>query len=347
MDLQSILKRFTEIKLEEDVLRERFREIETEKCKLLNQLKEVNKGDINRRMDELLPYYLEYEFLQKNLKEFEEIDKITDESTDFYTDENKENIEVGKTEKVNSEDNVCLEEENITYEYTVDDVVDVPTKKEDSDELIETAEETEYITDNKAELDEYKKEDNITNNNDLNDKELKADENEEEVREEEDTPNEELTDIKAEDDTLKETEVNTDIKTDNDTPNAEKHTDNSEEDGVQNNEPQKHKRLFKDLSLEEKKQYLVSVSNKYLEEVKKIMEFWSEKGNIDQRNKGLVILRDIRIAKEKIYSEEHGLLKDYVDMDVINEVMSSLSNTKENIKTYAFEKEKEEIREKY
>ena len=32
---------------------------------------------------------------------------------------------------------------------------------------------------------------------------------------------------------------------------------------------------------------------------------------------------------------------------LINEVMSSLSNTKENIKTYAFEKEKEEIREKY
>lgn len=347
MDLQSILKRFTEIKLEEDVLRERFREIETEKCKLLNQLKEVNKGDINRRMDELLPYYLEYEFLQKNLKEFEEIDKITDESTDFYTDENKENIEVGKTEKVNSENNVCLEEENITYEDTVDDVVDVPTKKEDSDELIETAEEIEYITDNKAELDEYKKEDNITDNNDLNDKELKADENEEEVREEEDTPNEELTDIKTEDDTLKETEVNTDIKTDNDTPNTEKHTDDNKEVEIQNEGQQKHKRHFKDLTLEEKKQYLVSISNSYQDKVKEIMEFWAKKEDIDQRNRGLVILRDIRLAKEKIYSEELGSLKEDVDFDVINEVLSSLRNSKENIETYDFEKEREEIKEKY
>lgn len=342
MDLQGILKKFTEIKLEEEVLRERFREIEAEKCKLLNQLKEVNKGDINRRMDELLPYYLEYEFLQKNLKEFEEIDDIdenTDKNTGTYTDTTKENDEVEKTEKVNSEDNMYLEEENIIYEDTVDDMANVPTKKEDADELNKTVEETDYITDNKDVIDEDKKEDNITEKNEFKDEESETDIHEEEIRENEDNPSENLTDIEA--------EANTDMQTDDDTSNTEKHTDDSEEDEVQINGPQKHKRLFKDLSLEEKKQYLVSISNKYQEKVKKIMEFWSEKENIDQRNKGLIILRDIRIAKEKIYSEELGSLKDNVDMDIINEVMSSLSNTKENIETYAFEKEKEEIREKY
>lgn len=347
MDLQSILKRFTEIKLEEDVLRERFREIEAEKCRLLNQLREVNKGDINRRMDELLPYYLEYEFLQKNLKEFEEIDGITDKYTEVNTDKINENNEDKRAEEIDPENDVFLEEENITYENTVDDMANMPTKKEDSDELIETAEETEYISDNKAELDEYKKEDDITDNNDLSDKELKADENEEEVREEEDTPNEELTDIKAEDDTLKETEVNTDIKTDNGTPNTEKHTDDNEEVEIQNEGQQKHKRHFKDLTLEEKKQYLVSISNSYQDKVKEIMEFWAKKEDIDQRNRGLVILRDIRLAKEKIYSEELGSLKEDVDFDVINEVLSSLRNSKENIETYDFEKEKEEIKEKY
>lgn len=339
MDLQSILKRFTEIKLEEDVLRERFREIEAEKCRLLNQLREVNKGDINRRMDELLPYYLEYEFLQKNLKEFEEIDGITDKYTEVNTDKNNENNEDKRAEEIDPENDVFLEEENITYENTVDDMADVPTKKEDYDEQIETVEETEYTTENKTDINELKEEDSITDINKLENRELNTDKNEEEVTEEESNPNEDL--INAKDDSDEE------VETGNNISNTEKHTDDNEEVEVQNKEQQKHKRLFKDLTLEEKKQYLVSISNSYQDKVKEIMEFWAKKEDIDQRNRGLIILRDIRLAKEKIYSEELGSLKEDVDFDVINEVMSSLRNTKENIETYDFEKEKEEIKEKY
>lgn len=339
MDLQSILKRFTEIKLEEDVLRERFREIEAEKCRLLNQLREVNKGDINRRMDELLPYYLEYEFLQKNLKEFEEIDGITDKYTEIKTDKIKENNEDKRTEEIDSENDVFLEEEHITYENTVDDMANVPTKKEDYDEQIETVEETAYNTDNKTDIIELKEEDNITDNNELENRELKSDTNEEGVTEEESNSNEDL--INAKDDSDEE------IETGNNISYTEKHTDDNEEVEIQNEGQQKHKRHFKDLTLEEKKQYLVSISNSYQDKVKEIMEFWAKKEDIDQRNRGLVILRDIRLAKEKIYSEELGSLKEDVNFDVINEVLSSLKNTKENIETYDFEKEKEEIKEKY
>lgn len=339
MDLQSILKRFTEIKLEEDVLRERFREIEAEKCRLLNQLREVNKGDINRRMDELLPYYLEYEFLQKNLKEFEEIDGITDKYTEVNTDKINENNEDKRAEEIDPEKDVFLEEEHITYENTVDDMANVPTKKEDYDEQIETVKETDYNTDNKTDIIELKEEDNITDNNELENRGLNTDKNEEEATKEESNPNEDL--INAKDYSDEE------IETGNNISNTEKHTDDNEEVEVQNEEQQKHKRLFKDLTLEEKKQYLVSISNSYQDKVKEIMEFWAKKEDIDQRNRGLVILRDIRLAKEKIYSEELGSLKEDVDFDVINEVLSSLKNTKENIETYDFEKEKEEIKEKY
>ncbi|MBS6535371.1 hypothetical protein [Peptoniphilus harei] len=339
MDLQSILKRFTEIKLEEDVLRERFREIEAEKCRLLNQLREVNKGDINRRMDELLPYYLEYEFLQKNLKEFEEIDGITDKYTEVNTDKVNENNEDKRAEEIDTENDVFLEEENITYENTVDDMANVPTKKEDYDKQIETVEETEYTTENKTDISELKEEDNTTDNNELENRELNSDTNEEEVTEEESNSNEDL--INAKDDSDEE------IEADDTTLNVENHTDDNEEVEIQNEGQQKHKRHFKDLTLEEKKQYLISISNSYQDKVKEIMEFWAKKEDIDQRNRGLVILRDIRLAKEKIYSEELGSLKEDVDFDVINEVMSSLRNTKENIETYDFEKEKEEIKEKY
>lgn len=339
MDLQSILKRFTEIKLEEDVLRERFREIEVEKCKLLNQLKDVNKGDINRRIDELLPYYLEYEFLQKNLKEFEEIDKITDKHTEVNTDKVKRNNDDKKAEEGEPENDVFLEEEHITYENTVDDMANVATKKEDYDEQIETVEKTEYTTENKTDISEFKEEDNITDNNKLENRKLNTDKNEEEVTEEESNPNEDL--INAKDDSDEE------IEADDTTLNVEKQAGDNEEAGVQNEGQQKHKRHFKDLTLEEKKQYLVSISNSYQDKVKEIMEFWAKKEDIDQRNRGLLILRDIRLAKEKIYSEELGSLKEDVDFDVINEVMSSLRNTKENIETYDFEKEKEEIKEKY
>lgn len=339
MDLQSILKRFTEIKLEEDVLRERFREIEAEKCRLLNQLREVNKGDINRRMDELLPYYLEYEFLQKNFKEFEEIDRITDKYTEIKTDKVKENNEDKRAEEIDPENDMFLEEENITYENTVGDMANVPTKKEDYDEQIETVKETDYNTENKTDIIELKEEDNITDNNELENRELNSDTNEEEATEEESNSNEDL--INAKDNSDEE------IETGNNISNTEKHTDDNEEVEIQNEGQQKHKRHFKDLTLEEKKQYLVSISNSYQDKVKEIMEFWAKKEDIDQRNKGLVILRDIRLAKEKIYSEELGSLKEDVDFDVINEVMSSLRNSKENIETYDFEKEKEEIKEKY
>ncbi|MFR4554658.1 MAG: hypothetical protein ACLT39_02660 [Peptoniphilus sp.] len=339
MDLQSILKRFTEIKLEEDVLRERFREIEAEKCRLLNQLREVNKGDINRRMDELLTYYLEYEFLQKNLKEFEEIDEITDKYTEVNTDKINENNEDKRAEEIDPENDVFLEEERITYKNTVDDMANVPTKKEDYDEQIETVKETDYNTENKTDIIELKEEDNITDNNELENRELNSDTNEEGVTEEESNTNEDL--INAKDDSDEE------IKTSNNISYTEKHTDDNEEVEIQNEGQQKHKRHFKDLTLEEKKQYLVSISNSYQDKVKEIMEFWAKKEDIDQRNRGLVILRDIRLAKEKIYSEELGSLKEDVDFDVINEVMSSLRNSKENIETYDFEKEKEEIKEKY
>ena len=355
MDLQSILKRFTEIKLEEDVLRERFREIEAEKCRLLNQLREVNKGDINRRMDELLPYYLEYEFLQKNLKEFEEIDGITDKYTDTYTEGNKathteENEAYNKpkdNEGFRSKENVYTEDENIAYENTVDDMADVPTKIEDSDELRKTVQEEENITENEAEIIEHKEKDNITDKNEFKNEELETDIGEEVQTDNEGQLNEELTDLEVENDTSNKAEDNTDIKTDENTFNTEEDTDASDENNVQDFEPQKQKRFFRDLTLEEKQQYLVSLSNRYQDKVKEIMEFWAKKEDIDQRNRGLVILRDIRLVKEKIYSEELGSLKEGVDLDVINEVVSSLNNTKENIETYGFEKEKEEIREKY
>lgn len=330
MDLQTILNRFTEVKLEEDVLKERLREIRAEKCKLLNQLKEINKGDINRRMDELLPYYLEYEFLKKNLEEAEEIDSLTDNYTDTNTDKDEDSFSVNITEKVVPEEDMYLDNDTLSYNTTINEDADLP----EENKVVLTEEKVDSDTDNNDEENtdtieyNYKDEieEDIADNLDDNfvDEDFSDDRNKEEI-----------------------TEYNTEVNTDTNTQNTEEDTDNSEDKETENEAPNKQRRVFKDLSIEEKKEYLVSMADLYRSKVKEIMEFWNMQENPDEKNKGLTILREVREAKGKIYSEESQSTIKEAGVDEINEVLLSLRKSKNDIESYAFEKNKGEVNNRF
>lgn len=330
MDLQTILNRFTEVKLEEDVLKERLREIRAEKCKLLNQLKEINKGDINRRMDELLPYYLEYEFLKKNLEEAEEIDSLTDDYTDTNTDKDKDSFPINITEKVVPEEDVYLDNDTLSCNTGVSEDVDLP----EENKVVFTEEKVDSDADNNDEENtdtiEYKYKDEIEENIADNLEDNFADENFSDDRNKKEI-----------------TEDNTEINTDTNTQNTEENTDNSEDKETENEAPNKQRRVFKDLSIEEKKEYLISMADLYRSKVKEIMEFWNMQENPDEKNKGLTILREVREAKGKIYSEESQSIIKEAGVEEINEVLLSLRKSKNDIESYAFEKNKGEVNNRF
>lgn len=330
MDLQTILNRFTEVKLEEDVLKERLREIRAEKCKLLNQLKEINKGDINRRMDELLPYYLEYEFLKKNLEEAEEIDSLTDDYTDTNTDENEDSFSVNITEETVPEENMYLDNDTLSYNTSVNEDADLPEE-------------------NKVVLSEEKVDSDTDNNDEENTDTIEynyKDEIEEDIA---DNLGDNFVDENFSDDRNKKeiTEYNREVNTDTNTQNTEEDTDNSEDKETENEAPNKQRRVFKDLSIEEKKEYLISMADLYRSKVTEIMEFWNMQNNPDEKNKGLTILREVREAKGKIYSEESQSIIKEAGVDEINEVLLSLRKSKNDIESYAFEKNKGEVNNRF
>lgn len=330
MDLQTILNRFTEVKLEEDVLKERLREIRAEKCKLLNQLKEINKGDINRRMDELLPYYLEYEFLKKNLEEAEEIDSLTDDYTDTNTEKNEDSFSVNITEETVPEENMYLGNDTLSYNTSVSEDVNLP----EENKVVLTEEKVDSDADNNDEENtdtiEYNYKDEIEENISDNLEDNFADENFSDDRNKEEI-----------------TEDNTEINTDTNTQNTEEDTDNSEDKETENEAPNKQRRVFKDLSIEEKKEYLISMADLYRSKVTEIMEFWNMQNNPDEKNKGLTILREVREAKGKIYSEENQSIIKEAGVEEINEVLLSLRKSKNDIETYAFEKNKGEVNNRF
>lgn len=330
MDLQTILNRFTEVKLEEDVLKERLREIRAEKCKLLNQLKEINKGDINRRMDELLPYYLEYEFLKKNLEEAEEIDSLTDDYTDTNTEKNEDSFSVNITEETVPEENMYLGNDTLSYNTSVSEDVNLP----EENKVVLTEEKVDSDADNNDEENtdtiEYNYKDEIEENIADNLEDNFADENFSDDRNKEEI-----------------TEDNTEINTDTNTQNTEEDTDNSEDKETENEAPNKQRRVFKYLSIEEKKEYLISMADLYKSKVTEIMEFWNMQNNPDEKNKGLTILREVREAKGKIYSEENQSIIKEAGVEEINEVLLSLRKSKNDIETYAFEKNKGEVNNRF
>lgn len=334
MDLQTILNRFTEVKLEEDVLKERLREIRAEKCKLLNQLKEINKGDINRRMDELLPYYLEYEFLKKNLEEAEEIDSLTDDYTDTNTDKDEDSFSVNITEKVVPEEDMYLDNDTLSYNTTINKDADLP----EENKVVLTEEKVDSDTDNNDEENtdtieyNYKDEieEDIADNLDDNfvDEDFSDDENKHEITEDE-------------------AENNTEESTDIDTRYTDKDTNTNKDKETENEVSNKQRRVFKDLSIEEKKEYLVSMADLYRSKVTEIMEFWNMQNNPDEKNKGLTILREVREAKGKIYSEENQSIIKEAGVEEINEVLLSLRKSKNDIESYAFEKNKGEVNNRF
>lgn len=323
MDLQTILNRFTEVKLEEDVLKERLREIRAEKCKLLNQLKEINKGDINRRMDELLPYYLEYEFLKKNLEEAEEINALTDDYTDTNTDKDEDSFSVNITEEIAPEEDMYLDDDTLSYNTKVDEVANLPEENKVvlTDEKVDA--DTENSEEESTDKDEHNYEDKFEENDadnledNLVDEDFSDDGNKEETTEDE-------------------AEYNTEIN-----------TETIEDKETENDVPNKQRRVFKDLSIEDKKEYLVSMADLYRSKVKEIMEFWNTQENPDEKNKGLVILREVREAKGKIYSEESQSIIEEAGVEEINEVLLSLRKSKNDIESYAFEKNKGEVNNRF
>lgn len=334
MDLQTILNRFTEVKLEEDVLKERLREIRAEKCKLLNQLKEINKGDINRRMDELLPYYLEYEFLKKNLEEDEEINALTDDYTDAKTDRYEDSFSVNITEEIVPEEDMYLDNNTLSYNTKVDEDANLPEENKGvlTDEKVDS--DTENSEEENADKDEYNYEDKSEGND--------ADNLEDNLVGEDfsDDGNKEET-------TEYETENNTEESTDINTQYTEINTETIEDKETENEVSNKQRRVFKDLSIEEKKEYLVSMADLYRSKVKEIMEFWNTQENPDEKNKGLTILREVREAKGKIYSEESQSIIKEAGVEEINEVLLSLRKSKNDIESYAFEKNKGEVNNRF
>lgn len=334
MDLQTILNRFTEVKLEEDVLKERLCEIRAEKCKLLNQLKEINKGDINRRMDELLPYYLEYEFLKKNLEEAEEINDLTDNYTDTNTDENEEDFSVNITEEIVPEEDMFLDNDTLSYNTSVNEDADLPEENKGvlTDEKVDSN--TDDSDEEDTDKDEYTNKDEIEE--DIADK---LDDNFVDEDFSDDGNKEEITEDEA--------EYNTEESTDANIQYTDENTEIIDDKETENEVSNKQRRVFKDLSIEEKKEYLVSMADLYRSKVKEIMEFWNTQENPDEKNKGLTILREVREAKGKIYSEESQSIIKEAGVEEINEVLLSLRKSKNDIESYAFEKNKGEINNKF
>lgn len=334
MDLQTILNRFTEVKLEEDVLKERLREIRAEKCKLLNQLKEINKGDINRRIDELLPYYLEYEFLKKNLEEAEEINALTDDYTDTNTDENEEDFSVNITEEIVPEEDMYLDNDTLSYNTSVNEDADLPEENKGvlTDEKVDSN--TDDSDEEDTDKDEYTNKDEIEE--DIADK---LDDNFVDEDFSDDGNKEEITEDEA--------EYNTEESTDANTQYTDENTEIIDDKETENEVPNKQRRVFKDLSIEEKKEYLVSMADLYRSKVKEIMEFWNTQENPDEKNKGLTILREVREAKGKIYSEESQSIIKEAGVEEINEVLLSLRKSKNDIESYAFEKNKGEVNNRF
>lgn len=327
LDLNEILKKFTELKLEEEVLRNRFKEIKEEKAELLSQLKSVNKDDISRRMDDLLPYHLEYEFLQKNLKEINDIDSLaemytdkkeyevkeeyTDNKADYFEDINKGYNNKKNAPHINEDDdtlkvpqlNTDIIEDDITHDYTdrEEDVnaLDASNIRDDNDDL-------------------------ILDGGDLSTPDT--------VEEDKQTITEEIEENKPQNEPDKTEDDNTDINTDN---------IQEEKTG------KKQKVLFKDLSTEEKIKYIISIIDMNRNKVKEIIEFWNVKDNPEQKNQGLIILRELRKVKETLYDEERNEIKENITVEIINDALTKLQNIKGDIESYSFSKEKEEINDKY
>lgn len=327
LDLNEILKKFTELKLEEEVLQDRFKEIKEEKAELLSQLKSIDKDDISRRMDDLLPYHLEYEFLQKNLKEINDIDslaemytdkkeheikdKYTYNQADYFEDINKNSNDKENSPHFNEEDdtlkvpqlNTNIIEDDITHDYT------------DKEEDVNTLDASNIKEDNGGFV--------------LNDEDLSTSDT---VEEDKQTITEEIEENKPQNEPDKTEDDNTDINTDN---IQEKKTE------------KKQKVLFKDLSTEEKIKYIISIIDMNRNKVKEIIEFWNLKDNPEQKNQGLIILRELRKVKETLYDEERNEIKENITVEIINDALTKLQNIKGDIESYSFGKEKEEINDKY
>ncbi|WP_019139315.1 hypothetical protein [Peptoniphilus timonensis] len=365
MDLQNILKKFTELKVEEDVLKERSRQIINEKKKLLDELKNISKVDITRRMDELLPYYIEYEFLQKNLKEAEEIESITDTFTDNYEDTKEEKNTYNNQENISfSEEQREHDDQNIISNNNLHEII---ANESEYEEDIKAENNTEINTHNKVvnntdnsnlkdnynneesnelvqvDEDEYMNESENTEDNNLDEDDTKHNSDNFKEDEKEDYKEDNDTEIKTE---LNE-ETNDDYNTDNTQETTEYKTDNYEDEDTEIEPVKKQKRLFKELSLDEKKQYLLSTINSYRSKVEEIMEYWNQKDNPDLKNKGLLMIRDLRLTKSLIYSEEDQMIIEDIDNETINEVLVKLKNIKGDIQSYIFEKEEEDINNKF
>lgn len=327
VDLNGILKKFTELKLEEEVLQDRFKEIKEEKADLLSQLKNVNKDDISRRMDDLLPYHLEYEFLQKNLKEINDIDSLADMYTDKKEHEVKEEYTdnpAGSFVDVNDGYN---DKENSPHIDGEDDTLKVPQLNTD---IIEDDITHDY-TDRKEDVNTLDAS-NIKEDNDgfvLDDEDLSTSDT---VEEDKQTIAEEIEENKPRNEPDKTEDDNTDIN-----------TDNIQEEKTE----KKQKTLFKDLSTEDKIKYIISIIDMNRSKVKEIIEFWNVKDNPEQKNQGLVILRDLRRVKETLYDEEQNKIKENITVEIINDALTKLQNIKEDIESYSFVKKREEINDKY
>lgn len=327
VDLNGILKKFTELKLEEEVLQDRFKEIKKEKAELLSQLKNVNKDDISRRMDDLLPYHLEYEFLQKNLKEINEIDSLADIYTDKKEHEIKEDYTDNPAGSFVGVNNSYNDKENSPHIYGEDDTFKVPQLNTD---IIEDNITHDY-TDREEDVNTLDAS-NIRDDNDniiLDGGDLSTPDT---VEEDKQTITEEIEENKPQNEPDKTEDDNTDINTDN---------IQEEKTG------KKQKVLFKDLSTEEKIKYIISIIDMNRNKVKEIIEFWNVKDNPEQKNQGLIILRELRKVKETLYDEEQNEIKENITVDIINDALTKLQNIKNDIESYSFVKEKEEINDKY
>ncbi|MDU2108978.1 MAG: hypothetical protein E7G36_00435 [Peptoniphilus rhinitidis] len=327
VDLNGILKKFTELKLEEEVLQDRFKEIKEEKAELLSQLKNVNKDDISRRMDDLLPYHLEYEFLQKNLKEISDIDSLADMYTDKKEHEVKEEYTdnpAGSFVDINVDYN---DKENSPHIDEEDEVLKVPQLNTD---IIEDNI-THSYTDSKEDINTSDVS-NIRDNNDglvLDSEDLSTPDA---VEEEKQIITEDVEESNLQNEPDKTKDINTDINT---------------EDVQEEKTEKKQKVLFKDLSTEDKIKYIISIIDMNRSKVKEIIEFWNVKDNPEQKNQGLIILRDLRRVKETLYDEEQNKIKENITVEIINDVLTKLQNIKEDIESYSFVKEREEINDKY
>lgn len=327
VELNGILKKFTELKLEEEVLQDRFKEIKEEKAELLSQLKSIDKDDISRRMDDLLPYHLEYEFLQKNLKEINDIDSLAEMYTDKKEHKVKDEYTYNQADYFEEINKTSNDKENAPHINEDDDTLKVPQLNTD---IIEDDITHDY-TDREEDVNTLDAS-NIKEDNDgfvLNDEDLSTSDT---VEEDKQTIAEEIEENKPQNEPDKTEDDNTDIN-----------TDNIQEEKTE----KKQKTLFKDLSTEDKIKYIISIIDMNRSKVKEIIEFWNVKDNPEQKNQGLVILRDLRRVKETLYDEEQNKIKENITVEIINDALTKLQNIKEDIESYSFVKKREEINDKY